>query len=397
MDQIRNPYSPGAGDPPPDLVGRDREMESVDIAVQRLMIGRSAKSQLLTGLRGVGKTVLLQEFGRIARRRGWVHAHVEASEDLRFVEGVSTLVHKALLRLSTRRRIQDRLRKVREALSNFEVRYEVPGIGEGVVLSPGVSRIAGLGVLDEDLADLFLEVGGAAKKAEVGVLLTVDEMQHLSRTDMAALIVGLHRVSQEQLPLMLAGAGLPSLPGLAGEAKSYSERLFDFPVIDSLDREDAYLALSRPAAKEKISWAEDALELVYYRTEGYPYFLQEFGKQAWDVASGPDTITRADVEKSSPIAMNELDTHFFRIRLARINDSGRNYLRSMASLGKGPYKSGAVADRLAKTTGRVGPLRESLIKRGLIYSPRWGYLDFTVPMFEQYVVRTLGLNGLEQE
>lgn len=397
MDKIRNPYSPGAGNPPPDLVGRDQEIESFDVAIQRLTIGRSAKSLMLTGLRGVGKTVLLREFGSIARSRGWVHSQIEATENLRFVEGVSILVHKALLRLSARHRIRDRLRKVREALSNFEVRYEVPGLGDGVVVSPGASRIAGLGVLDEDLADLFVEVGDAARKAEVGVLLTVDEMQHLSRPDMAALIVGLHRVSQEQLPLMLAGAGLPSLPGFAGEAKSYAERLFDFPVIDSLEREDAELALSRPADKEGVAWAEDALELAYSRTEGYPYFLQEFGKQAWEIAKGPDTITRDDVERSSPIAINELDINFFRTRLDRINDSGRNYLRSMASLGAGPYKSGDVADRLAKTTSLVGPVREALLKRGLIYSPRWGYLDFTVPMFDQYVVRTLGLNRIGQD
>lgn len=387
MDPVRNPYSPGAGSPPPALVGRDRELETFDIAVQRLTLGRSAKSQLLTGLRGTGKTVLLREFGRIAGRHDWVHEKIEATEDLAFVEGISLLVRKALLRLRTRDRIRERVKQALGALIAFRVRYQVPDTGVDVTLGvdPGSGR-ADTGVLDEDLAELFIEVGEAARAGGIGVLLTIDELQYVSQGNLAALIVGLHRVSQEQLPLMVAGAGLPTLPGLAGEAKSYAERLFDFPEINSLTPADARLALSRPAEAEGVVWSAAALDAVLELARGYPYFLQEFGKHAWDVAAGPD-IGRSDVEAAAPIALSELDAGFFRARLARTTDAERAYLRAMADLGSGPCGSGEVAKALAKTTAQTGSVRDALIKRGLIYSPRWGRLAFTVPMFDEYVAR----------
>lgn len=388
MDPVRNPYSPGAGSPPPALVGRDRELETFDIAVQRLTQGRSAKSQLLTGLRGTGKTVLLREFGRLAQNHDWVHEKIEATEDLAFVEGVSVLVHKALLRLRVRARIRDRVRRAFGALSAFRVAYRVPDTGIDVAL--GVEPAAGrtdTGFLDEDLAELFISVGEAAQAGGIGVLLTIDELQYVSQKNLAALIVGLHRVSQEQLPFMIAGAGLPSLPGLAGEAKSYAERLFDFPEINSLGPADARLALSRPAGAEGVAWSAAALDSVADLARGYPYFLQEFGKHAWDVAAGPDVIELSDVDSAASIAVHELDTGFFRARLARTTDAERAYLRAMAALGPGPCRSGAVARALAKTTAQAGSVRDSLIKRGLVYSPRWGQLAFTVPMFDEHVNR----------
>lgn len=388
MDPVRNPYSPGAGSPPPALVGRDRELETFDVAVQRLTLGRSAKSQLLTGLRGAGKTVLLREFGRLARGHDWVHEQIEATEDLVFTEAVSLLTHKALVRLRVRDRVRDRVRRAFGALTAFKIRYQVPDIGIGVDLGvePAAGRAA-TGVLDEDLAELFIEVGAAARAGGVGVLLTIDELQYVSQQHLAALIVGLHRVSQEQLPLMVAGAGLPTLPGLAGEAKSYAERLFDFPEINSLALDDARLALSRPAADEGVAWSDDALDSVMDLARGYPYFLQEFGKHSWDVAPGPDVIRRVDVEAAIPIAVNELDTGFFRARLARTTAAERAYLRAMAGLGPGPCRSGEVAGVLDKTTAQAGSVRDALIKRGLIYSPRWGQLAFTVPMFDEYINR----------
>jgi len=388
MDPVRNPYSPGAGSPPPALVGRDRELETFDIAVQRLTQGRAAKSQLLTGLRGTGKTVLLREFGRLAQNHDWVHEKIEATEDLVFVEGVSVLVHKALLRLRIRDRIRDRVRRAFGALSAFRVAYRVPDTGIDVAL--GVDPAAGrtdTGFLDEDLAELFIAVGEAAQAGGIGVLLTIDELQYVSQKNLAALIVGLHRVSQEQLPFMVAGAGLPSLPGLAGEAKSYAERLFDFPEINSLGPADARLALSRPAVAEGVAWSAAALDSVADLARGYPYFLQEFGKHAWDVAAGPDVIELSDVDSAASIAVHELDTGFFRARLARTTDAERTYLRAMAALGPGPCRSGEVASALAKTTAQAGSVRDSLIKRGLVYSPRWGQLAFTVPMFDEHVNR----------
>lgn len=384
---MRNPYNPGDGSAPPALVGRDRELETFDIAVQRLTLGRSAKSQLLTGLRGTGKTVLLREFGRIADRHDWVHEKIEAAADRAFVEGVSILVCRALLRLRVHDRIRDRASRAGGALTAFRIAHRVPDMGIDVDLSmePAVGR-ADTGILAEDLAELFIEVGDAARTGGIGVLLMIDELQHVSHTNLAALIVGLHRVSQEQLPLMVAGAGLPTLPGLVGEAKPYAERLFDFHETNSLTPDDARLALSRPAEADGVAWSDAALDSVLELTRGYPYFLQEFGKHAWDVAAGPD-IRRADVDAATPIALSELDAGFFRARLARTTDTERAYLRAMATLGPGPCGSGEVAKALAKTTAQTGSVRDALIKRGLIYSPRWGRLAFTVPMFDEYVAR----------
>ena len=386
---MRNPYNPGAGRPPPALVGRGRELETFDIAIQRLTLGRSAKSQLLTGLRGTGKTVLLREFGRIADHHDWAHEKIEATEDLAFVEGISILVSGALLRLRVRDQIRDRASRALGALTAFRVAYRVPDIGIDVDLGvePAVGR-ADTGILAEDLAELFIEVGDAARTGGIGVLLTIDELQYVSQANLAALIVGLHRVSQEQLPLMVAGAGLPTLPGLVSEAKPYAERLFDFHEINSLAPDDARLALSYPgeAEAEGVAWSDAALDSVLELTRGYPYFLQEFGKHAWDVAAGPD-IRQADIDAAAPIALSELDAGFFRARLARTTDAERAYLRAMATLGPGPCGSGEVAKALAKTTAQTGSVRDALIKRGLIYSPRWGQLAFTVPMFDEYVAR----------
>ena len=385
VDPVRNPYNPGAGSTPPALVGRDRELETFDIAVQRLTLGRSARSQLLTGLRGTGKTVLLREFGRIAGRYDWVYEKIEATEDLAFVEGISILVRRALLRLRTLDRIRERAKRALGALTAFRVRYQVPDMGIDVGVEPAVGR-ADTGILAEDLAELFIEVGDAARTGGIGVLLTIDELQYVSQKNLAALIVGLHRVSQEQLPLMVAGAGLPTLPGLVGEAKSYAERLFDIHEVNSLAPDDARLALRHPGEAEDVAWSDAALDSVLELARGYPYFLQEFGKHAWDVAAGPE-IQRADVDAATPIALSELDIGFFRARLDRTTDAERAYLRAMAQFGPGPVGSGEVAQALGKTTAQTRSVRDALIKRGLIYSPRWGRLAFTVPMFDEYVAR----------
>ena len=390
MDPVRNPYSPGAGSPPPALVGRDEELEAFDIAVQRFGLGKPAKSLMLTGLRGVGKTVLLRQFGQIAKGHGWVHQHLEATEDLKFAEAMAMLVRKALLRLSAGQRLADRGRRAFGVLKSFQVRWQLP---EGVDLVVGVDPVPGhadSGALEDDLAGLFIEVGELARDRAVGVLFTVDEIQYLAKEDLAALIVGLHQISQEQLPLMVVGAGLPSLPALAGEAKSYAERLFAFRVIDSLDQTAASAALATPADEEGVQWQPAALAAVVDASEGYPYFLQEFGKQAWDFAAGPDTISASDIDATIPIAVSELDTGFFRVRIDRTTDAERAYLTAMASLGGGPHNSGEVAAAMDKTTGQVGPHRDTLIKRGLCYSPRYGVIAFTVPMFDQFVRRWLG-------
>lgn len=389
MDAVRNPYSPGAGTPPPALVGRGEEIEAFDVAVQRLGLGRAARSLLLTGLRGVGKTVLLGRFGRIAAGHGWINLSLEAREGIDFVAAAATLSRRALLRLSAGQRLADRARRAFGVLRSFEVRWQLPDGGDIAVRVDPVPGFADSGALEEDLADLFLAVGEAARDRRTGVLFTVDEMQYLPRDRLAALIVGLHRISQEQLPLMVAGAGLPSLPALAGEAKSYAERLFTFREVNSLAPEEAEAALVTPAADEGVRWEPEALRLVVELTRGYPYFLQEFGKQSWNVARGPGTITRADVEAAVPIATDELDAGFFRVRLDRTAPGENAYLEAMASLGAGPYRSGDVAAAMGRTTLQAGSLRDTLIKRGLCHAPRRGIIAFTVPMFDDFIRRRL--------
>ena len=394
MDPISNPYSPGAGAQPPALVGRDVQLREFEIALQRLALGRSARSFILTGLRGVGKTVLLNQFGQIGRNQSWVHQHLEATDEINLPRAMATLARNAILRLSRRRRLAKRAGRALGILKSFQIRWHIPDAGAlDIAVDPTVDPIAGWadsGALEVDLADLLVEVGELAQAAEVGVLFTIDEMQYLSKDQLAALIVGLHRISQEQLPLVLVGAGLPSLPALAGEAKSYAERLFKFTVIDRLGWEDALEALASPARREGVVWTDDALRLVVDQSEGYPYFLQEFGNQAWDIAEGPGIIEAEDVEVAIPIATEELDAGFFAVRFDRTTPAEREYLLAMAASGPGPYQSGDIARSMGKQTGQVSPMRDSLIKRGLCYSPSYGVIDFTVPMFDRFVRRRLG-------
>ena len=344
---------------------------------------------LLTGLRGVGKTVLLREFGRIGEHAGWVYHKIEATEDLAFPQTLALLVRKSILRLSAGQRAAERARRAWGVLRSFQIRWELPANGDLVAAFDPVPGYADSGELDHDLGDLFIEVGELAKDRGVGVLFTIDEMQYLSKRHLTALIVGLHGISQEQLPFMVAGAGLPSLLALVGDARSYAERLFEFRDINSLDPEDARAALVEPAEGEGVRWHADALEQVVTLTGGYPYFLQEFGKQVWNVAEGFDEIASTDVDAAADIATDELDTGFFRVRIDRTTDMERSYLSAMASLGAGPYASGKVAAAMGKTTTQVGPHRDALIRRGLCYSPRYGIIDFTVPMFDQFIRRRM--------
>lgn len=363
----------------------------MNVAVQRLARGRFERSVLLKGLRGVGKTVLLNEFGRIASTEGWVHAHLEATEDVALARAVASLTRRVLLELSVLARARDRASRALGALRSF-IKVHVPmggDTGSLVIDFDAVPGLADSGDLDSDLSGLFVEVGAAAQAAGKGVLLTIDELQYLSRNDLANLITGLHRVSQLGLPLLVAGAGLPSLPGLAGEARSYAERLFRYSDIGSLGVDDARAAIIKPVEAEGASWDRDAVEQVIADTQGYPYFLQEFGKQAWNVAEG-DSITRADVEAATRLAIDDLDQGFFRARIDKTTDTERDYLRAMAALGgPGPYRSGDVSRRLGKKTTQTGPVRDSLIKRGLCYAPRHGELAFTAPMFDEFLRRTL--------
>lgn len=390
MDRVRNPFNPGAGTMPPVLVGRDSQVDAMDVAVRRLSQGRFERSLLLTGLRGVGKTVLLNEFGKIAQGEGWIHAHLEATEEVRIGKAMAALSRRALLEMRVTERAKERASRALGVLRSF-VKVHVP-LGDAGTLTFDLEAQPGradTGDLDADLAALFAELGETARAAGSGILFTIDELQYLSKHDLAALIVGLHRISQLGHPVLLAGAGLPSLPGLAGEARSYAERLFTFVTIDSLTDADASRALVQPVIDEGGVWQPEAVDLIVATTKGYPYFLQEFGKQAWNVALGP-TITIEDVTRSTVLARDELDTGFFRARIDKTTDTERDYLRAMAVIGgPGPYRSGDVSRGMGKRTTQTGPVRDGLIKRGLCFAPRHNEIAFTVPMFDDFVRRAL--------
>ncbi len=385
MDAVLNPYSPGAGTRPPALVGREREIEAMDVALQRLRRGRDGRSQMLTGLRGVGKTVLHNEFENIAVGRGYFAEHVEVNEDGDLPVRLVSAFRRVLLAVDARRRIGERVRRALGVLKAFSVR--LPDGPELSIVVDAVHGPADSGDLASDLAGLFVELGEVARDHDLGVLVTVDELHYVSSPVLEALVMGLHRATQLALPITIAGAGLPSLAALTGEAKSYAERMFTFPTIGSLDAVDAGEALEVPARDEGVRWTGRAVERIIEVTHGYPYFLQEFGKQAWDAAGGPDTIDVSDVDRSIPVATAELDDGFFRVRSGRTSTPERAYLRAMAELGPGPVRSAQVAAVLGKKTTALGPTRDGLIKKAVCYSPRWGEIDFTVPLFDGFMKR----------
>ena len=385
MDRVRNPYSPGAGTPPPALVGRTEQLDDMSVTLQRRLLGRPTKSMILTGLRGVGKTVLLHEFANAALRLGYAHEHIEADENIHFAAEIAAAMRKILLRLSATHRLGERIQRALGILKAFSVK-----LPNGPAFSIDVEAIPGpadSGNLSSDLAALLREVGETARAANTGVFVTIDEIQYLSQESLSALMLGLHRIAQVSLPVVVAAAGLPSVPGLLGEAKSYAERMFDYPEIGLLAPPDAEQALSAPAIAEGVQWTRDAIARVLELTQGYPYFLQEFGKQTWDLAPGPNCITQQAVEDSIAVTLAELDAGFFRVRIDRTTPAERTYLRAMASLGPGPHPSADVAAELGKRTGQVGPTRDRLIKRGLCYMPHWGEIAFTVPMFDGFMRR----------
>jgi len=387
MDPVRNPYSPGAGTRPPALVGRDREIEAMDVALQRLLLGRDGRSQMLTGLRGVGKTVLLNEFELIAGARGYFHEHVEVAEDGVLAPALVAAFRRVLMTMDAKRRIGERVRRALGILKAFSLR-----LPDGFEINLDVDAVPGpadSGDLASDLAALFVELGEVARDHEAGVFLTIDELHYVDLSTLSALVVGLHRATQLRLPITIAGAGLPSLAIVTGEAKTYAERLFTFPQIGSLPEDLAIEALATPAVDEGVVWAGAALAEVLEVTRCFPYFLQEFGKAAWDVSDGPDEISLDDVRRSLPVAVAELDDGFFRVRTGQTSAGERVYLRAMAELGPGPVRTGDVAALLGTRTNALAPTRENLIKRAVCYSPRWGEIDFTVPMFDDYMKRLM--------
>ena len=389
MDPIQNPYSPGAGSPPPDLAGRDELREQVRIAIARIRIGNAAKSVLLVGLRGVGKTVLLEQLRLDAEYAGVFTVRVEAPEHKSLPALLAPQLRLLLLRLSTVHAAKDMAERGLRALAGFvkALKIKYADIEVGLDMEPETG-LADNGNLEVDLSDLLEQVGRAAKNAGTVAVLFIDELQYVKQSEFAALISALHRCSQSRLPVTLVGAGLPQLLALAGNAKSYAERLFSYPHIGALDPPTAELAIVKPAREKGAEYEPAAVADIVRRTQGYPYFLQEWGKHSWDAAP-QSPITAYDVATASRQAVAELDESFFRVRFDRLTPMEKRYLRGMAELGPGPHRSGDVAAELHKPTNALGPLRASLIVKGMIWSPNHGDTAFTVPLFDEFMKRIM--------
>jgi hypothetical protein len=387
MDPVSNPYSPGAGTPPPELAGRDRLRERVRIAIARIRRGNPAKSVLMVGLRGVGKTVLLERMRLDAEEAGVYTLRMEAPENRSLPALLAPQLRQVLLRLSRIQAARDLAQRGLRALAGFaralKIKYNDIEVGLDFDPEPG---LADNGDLESDLTALLEEVALAARRAQTAVILFLDELQYLDKDQFAALISALHRCAQSKLPLTVVGAGLPQLRGLAGNAKSYAERLFDYPTIGPLTAPEAELAIVKPAKKEGVDFTPQAVAEIVSATRGYPYFLQEWGKHSWDVANR-SPITLADVSAASVEALAALDESFFRVRFDRLTPAEKKYLRAMAELGPGPHRSGDIAQTLNKTVNSLGPLRQSLITKGMIWSPSHGDTTFTVPLFDEFMKR----------
>lgn len=384
MDPRGNPFAPGAGAPPPALVGRDNIIESADIALHRIRDGRPEKSQMLLGLRGVGKTVLLNRIGQIARELGYLVVKLEAPEGQRLAAYLAPALKGALMQLSRSEKAKDLAGQALGALRGFASAFKV-SIGE-LEFGIGDSPVADTGNLEIDLAALLVSVGTAARAGDASVAILVDEIQYLTEEDLRALIVAFHMIAQEGLPIVMFAAGLPQVAGLAGDAKSYAERLFDYPPVGPLSDAAAGEAIQRPLRDEGTDIEDDALAEVVAITGGYPYFLQEWGKHSWRVAD-TSPIDLRDVLQASADATEALDRNFFRVRFDRLTPREQDYLRAMADLGPGPHRSGEIAALMHRKVESLGPVRSGLIKKGMIWSPSHGDTAFTVPLFDEFMKR----------
>jgi hypothetical protein len=389
MNPVSNPFAPGAGTPPPELAGRDELRETVRVAIERVRRGLPTKSLLMVGLRGVGKTVLLDRMRDDAEEAGIETLRIEAPEGRSLPAMLAPQLRQALLKLSRHQNAREVAQRALRALAGFakalKLKYADIEVGFDFAPEPG---LADNGDLEHDLQALLETVGQAARSAETALAIFVDELQYVEEEQLAALITALHRTAQRRLPVVLIGAGLPQLRGRMGRAKSYAERLFDFPEIGPLSAEAATLAIAKPAHDQGVEVDSAALDRIVTETRGYPYFVQEWGKHSWDVAdASPITIT--DVESASTTAIAALDESFFRVRFDRLTPAERRYLRAMAELGPGPHRSGDVAQELGRQVTALGPTRNNLIAKGMIWSPQHGDTAFTVPLFDEFMRRIM--------
>ena len=389
MNPLQNPFSPGAGSPPPELAGRSNILERSKIVLGRLKAGKSEKSFLLVGLRGVGKTVLLNEIHKYAQNEKFKSILIEAHEGKSLAALLLPPLRQVLFSLDQMANINQKVKRGLRVLKSFfnSIRMKVNDVEISLDIDPETGT-ADSGDLESDLPALLEVIAEAAEARGTAVAIIIDEIQYLSEKEFSALIMAIHRIVQKQLPLILVGAGLPQLVGLAGRSKSYAERLFDYPKIGPLNRLDTILAIQEPVKEQGISFTDEALNEVMSKTEGYPYFLQEWGYHAWNLATN-NQISLDVIKEATKASLQRLDESFFRVRFDRLTPSEKRYLRALAEFGSGPHRSGDVAEKLKVKSQSVAPIRASLIKKGMIHSPSYGDTEFTVPLFDDFMRREM--------
>ncbi|HKZ78890.1 MAG TPA: ATP-binding protein [Pyrinomonadaceae bacterium] len=389
MDPLKNPFSPGAGSPPPELVGRDQILEDSRVLLGRVKAKLAEKSLLLTGLRGVGKTVLLNEIERMAKESDYRTVAIEAHEDKPLGPLIAPHLRSLLFELDRMAGAGDKVKRGLRVLRSFlgVLKVTFSDITIGLDIDPEKGS-ADSGDLEIDLTSLFVAIAEAAEERKCAVGIFIDELQYFNHKELGALIMAMHKIQQRQLPLVLLGAGLPILPGLAGESKSYAERLFNFPDIGALSAEDTAKALREPAKAVGVTIEAAALAEVFRLTKGYPYFLQEWGYQAWNIAIA-SPITLQVVRKATAKSISRLDENFFRVRYDRLTTGEKNFLRAMAELGPEEHRTGSIAQILNSKVTSLGPMRARLMRKGMIYSPAHGKMAFTVPLFDEFMTRTI--------
>jgi len=389
VDQIKNPFSPGAGSPPPELVGRDEILKKAKVLLGRVQQKRSEKSFLMVGLRGVGKTVLLNEIERITKVAGYHTITLEAHEDKSLAALLMPHLRRLLFDLDRMADFSEKVRRGLGVLKSFigGIKVKVSEVEFGLDIEPERGT-ADSGDLEVDLSNLFIAVAEAAQDRKTAVALLIDEIQYLSGKELSALIMAMHKMQQLQLPLVLLGAGLPILTRLAGESKSYAERLFEFPEIGPLSSTDASKALQDPVERVDVKFTRDAINEIFRLTHGYPYFIQEWGYQSWNHAA-KSPISFTDVQNATAVVIERLDQNFFRVRFDRLTPREKEYLGAMAHLGPGAQRSSDIADVLGVKVTSLGPMRAKLINKGMIYSPAYGDMAFTVPLFDEFMFRAM--------
>lgn len=390
MDPHANPYTPNAGATPPVVVGRDDQQRSFDLLLARLEKGRTEQSMIITGLRGVGKTVLLREFHKKATARDWAVIDIEVSKHNNddFRRQLAREFRSALLRMSPKARWGDKARRVAAVIKSFTIAVDPDGRITAGLDTDAAEGVADSGDLVVDLTEMLVALGEAAQEHDTGVVLLLDEIQFLQKEQLEAIVAAIHKTVQRQLPITMVGAGLPQIAELAGEAKSYAERLFKFPQIGILSADDAHAAFREPAVQEGSTFEEDALQLAAEISGRYPYFIQELGYAVWPLAAS-NRITKSDVSDAQQVYEEKLDSSFFKVRLDRATELEQAYLRAMAELGPEPQLAGEVARLLDRTSQQCAPTRSTLIEKGLLYTPSHGYAAFTVPHFDQFMRRSV--------